>query len=556
MSVGQLGLFASAVAGRPVAVAAGEAGHPTWTDGVTIYVDGDADAATRVQALAVQASLLAAGSLDPDVLRRLARRQSLVARYLSVEGGRALAVNRHVLPASLRFLTADGVSSESPAMSLVIAESKTALGDPPPQYGTIHVRALLAAQRAAEKSAAAAASRHRPRRETETVELDGGAETDNGEPDLFSSPVGGGGVIGKLLARMLSQVRQLGGGGPPGADAATHQRRSASRSTGAVATSLRPSNDSGPLDTVQPGEFRYPEWDCRRTRYRPDWCTVRETDADELGEGVALPDGHAMRRALTRLGVGLSRHRRQAQGDDIDVDAAVELRVELSSASAPDDRVYVDNLRQRRDLSVLVLLDVSGSAAESAGAGHTVHELQRSATATVMTALHQLGDRVALYAYNSQGRSAVRLTPVKRFDERFDTGALRRLYGLKPSAYSRLGAAIRHGTTILRDDGGTPRRLLVVISDGLAYDHGYERAYGAADARRALLEVGRQGVGCVCLTVGAGTDVGELRRVFGTAAHATVARPDQLAGVIGPLFAVALRRAELRRRAGAGHPSR
>jgi nitric oxide reductase activation protein len=89
---------------------------------------------------------------------------------------------------------------------------------------------------------------------------------------------------------------------------------------------------------------------------------------------------------------------------------------------------------------------------------------------------------------------------------------------------------------------------LVVLSDGLAYDHGYERAYGAADARRSLTEARRRGTGCVCLTIGAGTDVRSLRRVFGSTAHATIARPDQLAGVIGPLFRSALRSAEVRRR--------
>jgi nitric oxide reductase activation protein len=346
---------------------------------------------------------------------------------------------------------------------------------------------------------------------------------------------------------MMSKVRQLGGGGPPGADAPTHQRRSATRGAGAVVSSLTPSPDRDTADDAVKG-IKYPEWDVHHKRYRQDWCTVVESSATQLGEGWSTPDGHALRRSLTRLGMGLSRHHRQPQGDDIDVDAAVEMQVELAAGSAPDDSVYVDNLRRRRDLSVLILLDVSGSTAEAGGGGRTVHEQQRTAAAAMTAALYELGDRVALFAYSSQGRSAVNMTPIKRFDDRFDTAAMRRLYGLKPGAYSRLGAAIRHGATVLRERAGTPRRLLVVLSDGLAYDHGYERVYGAADARRALGEVTREGIGCLCLTVGAGTDVEELRRVFGTAAHATIAQPSQLSHVIGPLFRVALNRAESRRR--------
>ena len=196
------------------------------------------------------------------------------------------------------------------------------------------------------------------------------------------------------------------------------------------------------------------------------------------------------------------------QGDDIDIDAAVEARVEVRAGSVPDEAVYLDSLRRRRDLSVLLLLDVSGSAAEPGTVGRTVHQQQREAIADLTVALHDLGDRVALYAYNSQGRAAVNMVPVKRFDDHLDARVIRRLNSLEPGAYSRLGAAIRHGSAVLEARGGTSRRLLVVVSDGLAYDHGYERAYGAADARRALTEARRRGTGCVCLTVGAGTDVG------------------------------------------------
>ena len=100
----------------------------------------------------------------------------------------------------------------------------------------------------------------------------------------------------------------------------------------------------------------------------------------------------------------------------------------------------------------------------------------------------------------------------------------------------------------MEEQGGTSRRLLVVISDGFAYDHGYEGRYGEADARRALAETRRRGVGCLCLSVGAGVEAAALRRVFGTAAHASVPTVGQLPPIIGPLFRSALRSAEAQRR--------
>jgi nitric oxide reductase activation protein len=301
-------------------------------------------------------------------------------------------------------------------------------------------------------------------------------------------------------------------------------------------------------DATRPGT-KYREWDVHRQIYRPNWCTVREVEPrNKNGTPLAVADRRSFRRNLARLGVGLARCRRQAQGDDIDIDAAVEARVAVTAGSVPDEAFYLDSIRRRRDLAVLILLDISGSVAERGASNQTVHEHQRGAAATLALALHDLGDRVALYAFCSQGRSAVDLVPVKRFDDKLDSRVMRRLGDLDPGAYSRLGAAIRHGTSILRERSGTPRRLLLVLTDGLAYDHGYERDYGAADARRALAEARQAGIGCLCLTIGANTDVDALRRVFGSAAHATVSAPTQLSREIGPLFRSALRSAEVRQR--------
>jgi hypothetical protein len=49
--------------------------------------------------------------------------------------------------------------------------------------------------------------------------------------------------------------------------------------------------------------------------------------------------------------------------------------------------------------------------------------------------------------------------------------------------------------------------------------------------------------------VAASTDAAALQRVFGTAAHATIPRVDQLTPVVGPLFRAALRSAEIQRSA-------
>lgn len=545
--VERLGLLASAIAGRPMKVRPGAPGEPTWTDGKVVFVDAAESARTQLDSLVVQASLVAAGSLTVDLVRGLGRRDALAKRYLALEGRRALTSVATLLPPRVSSLLDAHRTpiSTSPEASLALARSREPIDDPPPCFGAIRTRRLLATMRA-ESSPSTVSPRPVP-----VVSLAPDATTVDEQRDSLESPVGGAGAIGKWLSKLLTAARRLQGGGSPGAaDAPTHSMRRARTNGKAPFSSVAPERLEDAASSCEPQDATYPEWDVHELRYREDHCSVQEVEAERGQEASRFTqlDRLGVRRALARLALGIDRQMRQAHGDDVDIDAAIEARVRMMTASTPDDAVFVDHRRCRRDLSVLLLLDISGSAAELGDGGRTVHDAQRAAAAALMLALHELGDRVALYAYHSRGRSAVTLTRVKRFDQAPSADVLQRLVNLQPGAYSRLGAAIRHGTAVLREHGGTPRRLLVVLSDGLAYDHGYEPAYGAADARRALAEARCEGVGSVCLTVESTTDVETLRRVFGATAYAALAEPRQVMQVVEPLFRAAIRSADVKRR--------
>jgi Mg-chelatase subunit ChlD len=539
-------LLATAIAGRVVDVAPAARGAPTWSDGATVFVDAELRHREQLRCVAVQASLLGAGSLDADVVAALVRRPRLIPRFLAVEAHRALLLHDAVLPLAVRPLLDRETAARSGSAldSLAIAAGAAGLPDVPACFGTIHPRRVRV-----HGAPDVTAHTHVPRESREALqrELDDEQQDDDPTVDLFSSPIGGGGPIGRLLKKLLGDTRSPGASGPPGTDAPTHWGRRSTRVGRAAAVSRAVASIADVPAAFEQRSATYPEWDVHRGRYRLDWCAVTETEPDRDAP-LMTGDVHALRRSLGRLGMDLERRRRQLQGDEIDVDAAVESRVQALAGSPPDEAVYIDTVRNRRDLAVLLLLDVSGSAGEASETGLPVHEHQRAAAASLAHVLHELGDRVAVFAFRSQGRSAVQLIPVKRFDGDFDEVVRRRLGGLVPGAYTRLGAAIRHGTAVLEREGGMSRRLLVVLSDGFAYDHGYEGAYGEADARRALAEARRRGMGCLCLSVGGGTDVDALARVFGTAAHASIPRAELLPAVVGPLFRAALRSAELQRR--------
>jgi nitric oxide reductase NorD protein len=549
VELNRLELLGSAIAGTPLSVAPAEPGQASWTDGAVVYVDDTLRPFDQQRAVAIQAALLGAGSLAPEILGGLDRRGRVTQRYLAVEGQRALHTHGGLVPPAVQSLIDPSVAqrTSSPAESLALARSKEAVEDAPGLFGSIHpgqVRKRNATPLGDDADQHVA--RQTPR---ETLaELDDGEDTDiDGGFDQFN-PVGGSGAAGRLLQRLLGNSRSKGKGNP-GADAATHRTKRGDRMAGGAAVSSTRAVLADDVDALARGEVTYPEWNVFSRRYRADWCTVREIEPTvartELSTG---PEAAALRRSLARLGLGLERRHRQRQGDDLDIDATVEARVELAAGSAPSENLYIDSVRRRRDLSVLILLDISGSAGEASGSGGSVHDHQVAAAAALSHALHDLGDRVALYGFRSLGRTAVQVVPVKRFADPFGSSTLRRLRALEPGGYTRVGAAIRHGSSVLESEGGTVRRLLVVLSDGFAYDHGYEGAYGEADARRALAEARRRGTACLCLSIGAVTDAAALRRVFGTAAHASVGRVDQLTTTAGPLFRSALRLAEMQQR--------
>ena len=545
-------LLASAIAGHPVGVASVEPGEPAWTDGATVFIAAGETARSQVAALTVQSALLGAGSLDADVLATLVRRPTLARRYLAIEGHRALSVGEHLLPRSVRGLIDRSIArrTNSPSESLGIARSRQALDEPPDIFGTIRPRRVeMTAARLREKDAA---SEHVPRRSGDLQLSGDDAGDDDSGPDVdaFSSPIGGGGGIGSWFKRLFSEGRSAGGG-PPGADSPTRWSSRGDRFARA----------SGALDGTSP-DFR-----SHRVARASGGHLSRVGRAQEAlqtglvhGRGGRADTGRARSIRATRHTcaaptAGSSRHRSRAPSPS---DAGRRRRPRRGGRGprAAEGRVGAGRIGLHRQP------EKTAGSLGAAAARHlrisrrtecnrrAVHEHQRGVAAALTLALHDLGDRVALYGFRSQGRSAVQIVPVKRFGDDPDAlgdAASRRIGPRR--VHARLGAAIRHGTAVLEREGGTSRRLLVVLSDGLAYDHGYERAYGEADSRRALSEARRRGIGTLCLSVGAGTDVAVLRRIFGVAAHASLSRSEQLPAVVGPLFRSALRSAELQRSA-------
>lgn len=538
--------LATFIAGRPVDLAAAPQGQPAHTNGTVIFVTGNGPAEQNRCEVMLHSALIGAGSLQEPLIRPLRARPTLARRYLAIEGRRVLAELARRMPLAAALQPENPHGSASAAESLEIARSRTRVSDPPIWFGILKPSALLST---AESGARASDDDLRF-----TLDPAVGPMTDDDDDEgpseeskilkMFDNPLFNSKTVGDFLRKLLGTAGSSGNsaGGDPQAEAGRRVRAAGSHAR-PLPTKIHFTDDERPGAAVGVGGALHPEWDVFGRRYRPDWCRVIDyplTTPADVAAAAVTPDD-VLRRRLSRIGLGPRVLRRRPDGDELDIEALVDLSVDLRSGFSPPEHIFSEHRKVARNLGVLILLDASGSVTDADPDGLAVHEHQRRAAATLAATLEELGDRVAVYAFRSRGRHAVHLPAVKKFDQRFGAVCRARLNQLQPSNYTRLGAAIRGAAEILEQEAGTPNKLLLVLSDGHPYDDGYEGRYAEADAHKALEELRADGIACLCLSIGSSADADALDRVFGSVGHAGAASLAELSPRMDELFMASLR---------------
>ncbi len=272
-----------------------------------------------------------------------------------------------------------------------------------------------------------------------------------------------------------------------------------------------------------PEPYHYPEWDYQMQLERPAWCTVLEKPS-KVGTLEVVDEIVVRHKAIVgRLKLliealqpqGVQRLRKQEDGDEIDLNAAIRAMVELSLGEQPDPRIMVRNVRKVRDLSVLLLLDLSESTNDVvSGSENTVLQLAQESAVLLADALNKIGDPFAIHGFDSNGRHDIEYFRFKDFDMPYSDLAKARLAGMTGQLSTRMGAAIRHAGSILKRQASR-KKLLLVITDGEPADNDVrDPQYLRHDARKAVEEVGRLGITSFCLSLDARADQ-YVSRIFG-----------------------------------------
>lgn len=295
-------------------------------------------------------------------------------------------------------------------------------------------------------------------------------------------------------------------------------------------------------DGLGPVIATYPEWDPAAGIERPDWTSIRAVmpaAGDTGGLRHALERAGPVRARIARLvkaaRVGrVARLKRQAEGHDLDIDAAIEAAIARRAGEVPDLRVFRSTALSQRDLAVLVLIDMSQSTRARLADGASVLDVEKLAVAMLAEALAALGDRFALLAFASSGRGDVRVCEVKGFGEAHDGAALARLAGLSSGLSTRLGAGLRHaGAQIARVRAF--RKLILVLTDGEPSDIDASGEDLVQDARRVVLQLRSQGIDTFGVTLDP-AGVGSGPAIFGKANSMPVRRVEELPARLSELY--------------------
>ncbi len=257
-----------------------------------------------------------------------------------------------------------------------------------------------------------------------------------------------------------------------------------------------------PADDENTYVCKMPEWDYSIDSYRNDWCSVYLEDSP-LGQAQFAQDTlrryhhtvKQLRKTFEALRDKDTRLFKQIDGDEIDLERAIESIIDTRCGVSTEQSIYIRNKKEARNIAVSFMVDASSSTSG------WINQLEKEALVLLCESLEVLGDRYAIHGFSSQSRKRCKLQRIKSFEEPYDIQVQKKIAGLTAKNHTRMGAAVRFlAKNLLSIEAKT--HLLIILSDGKPEDmDGYRGRYGIEDTRKALMEASHCGIHSYCITI-------------------------------------------------------
>ncbi len=284
----------------------------------------------------------------------------------------------------------------------------------------------------------------------------------------------------------------------------------------------------------------YDEWDYSKRNYKPDFCKVypKKIAASDVNYyKKTLKDNAStlmgLRKMLTNVNNKFRQQRRQSQGEEFDLDALTDLYIDVHSGHTPSENVYLSKRKKEKDLSILMLLDVSLSS-DGYAANNRVIDVEKQVSILFGEILNEFNVDFSIDCFYSKTRNYSTYLNVKGFDDDWDKSKYK-IGAIQPEGYTRIGAALRHSGTLL-DKRDTKNKWVILISDGKPNDYDkYEGKYGISDVKQALRELNERNINSYALAIEANAKY-YLPQMFGANHYEILTTPVELLQSLAKLY--------------------
>ena len=204
------------------------------------------------------------------------------------------------------------------------------------------------------------------------------------------------------------------------------------------------------------------------------------------------------------LSVGTEKRlKKQFQGENLDLDAAIDASISVRTNNHPEQNFYQDRSKPMRSLAIHLLLDTSESTRTKVpNSRKSIIDLEKDSAAILAKALDKINDPFAITGFCSNGRHDVKVQSIKKFTENFGIMNAMSLAGLSSGYSTRLGAALRH-CSFSFDKIHAHRKLILLVTDGYPSDIDVDDVnYLAMDTKQAVVYLKELQIDVFCVALG------------------------------------------------------
>ena len=278
--------------------------------------------------------------------------------------------------------------------------------------------------------------------------------------------------------------------------------------------------------------IKYNEWDHSQNAYRDSFCKVYPISQVKTNPGYyskTVTDKasvlNGLRKMLSYVNNKMQQHRRQSQGNEFDIDATTDMITDVLSKKTPSENIYLSNRKKDKDISILLLLDISLSS-DSYAAGNKIIDVEKQVSILFGEILNEFNIDFSINCFYSKTRNYSTYLTLKDFDEDWQK-AKNKIGAVEPQGYTRIGAALRHSGALL-EKRTSKNKWIIFLSDGKPNDYDkYEGKYGIHDVKQALKELKQKQINTYALAIEAQAKY-YLPLMFGQNHYQIVTHPEDL----------------------------